>query len=1687
MRALLLLGLPLFCALAEAQLPQPTIRHFYIAAVEIGWDYVFVHDAESTSEQRLRSKDVPQKYIKAVYREYTDSTYSTPTPRPAWAGIQGPVIHARAGDRLVVHFKNLASEPFSISPVGIAYWKQYEGAGYEDSTAGQEKQDDAVSPGGYYEYVWDISAKDGPTSSDPECLTYSYSSQVDTVRDVNSGLVGALLICKSSAFGDDGQRKSPGFVLLFAVFDEAKSWYGEVGEKRMRERYRKSSGQKQYHTINGYINSTLPGLTMCQNQKNVFWHLIGVGTAPEIHSIQFQDHSLQVMSHRKLNMEMTPMTFTTAEMRPTTQGRFLISCQIHAHKDAGMSAVFSVENCPSAPGPILRHVKHQYNYDDDYSEASYDDDMFNSLDFQRQDPRPQARASRGRRSSTRVHYIAAEEVTWNYAPHLQPTDRKLQSDYFRGSPQRLGFQYKKAVFVEYSDATFTERKSPAQSLLGPLLKGEVNDQVNIIFKNMASLPFNIYPTGLISVQPLHRSQNKAENDLRSMGVPPNTTFSYVWKLSPDSGPLEGDPQCLTQLYQSTVHPERDLASGLVGTLLICKYEAIDNLGRLVGPDKEMSMMFAVFDENRSWYIKQNIRKYSSDPSKVDPSDPDFYSSNIIYSVNGVMFRGREFATCQSDVTFWHVVNVGTQSDFLSVYFTGNPFKHQDAYHSVLTMFPMTGETIPMEAELTGEWEISAFDGNLKSRGMSVRYTVKPCDSNPLVDEEDDLLGDYIDNVLSVGPRAVRPRNRTVAAKSKEVAPGPRHAKDATVTSLAEEEGEGVARNRGIPREVLEEMERDQERVASLNPVGAALGGQGKERKRRLAVDGDDVTRAEGDGGSAEGEVGGDVRQARDMAGRKGSEAAERKGSEAAERKGSEAAERKGSEAAERKGSEAAERKGSEAAEAAGETEERGEATGGESKTRGEANHISEDSGLLTRMKNAAQKLAVARQLELDLEEVTHVSSQPGEAVDPVELKSHNHTDNRTAQLSLSLEYEDYSLGDNDTFSEYGMNYVDPRSGAGNSKYRNYYIAAEEVTWDYGIRIPPQLIKPREMRRGMRKFLPEYKKVVFRAYRDEEFLEPVAVGELQEHLGIMGPFIRAEVNEFLTVTFKNKASRPYSFHLQGVYDHSQGEGMAQTQTYSSPPGVPGEAVPPGESRFYNWRITKKQGPTNTEFACKAGAYYSTVNKEKDLHSGLIGPLIICKPHTLDPRLHLQADIQEYALLFHRFDETKSWYMEENLRRHCTPPCKAIPQDPWFQTSNTFAAINGYVAETLPGLLVGQHQPVRWHLLNVGGDGEFHAVHFHGLPFNVHTEREHRMGVYNLYPGVFGTLEMRPPMVGTWLVECTVGDYQLAGMRAKMLVYNPGCVLPLGMKSGRIEDFQITASDHIGYWESRLARLDLTGSTNAWMGKNKESWLQVDVGRPTLVHGIQTQGASAGLRDHFISHYSLSYSLDQLTWLTYRGNHTRQIYIFKGNMDSSSVKDHRLSPPIVARYVRIQPIGVVRNPALRLELLGCDLNSCSMPLGLERLELIPDSSFSSSSVWSSWRQTWSASLARLHQVGSANAWRPKNNNPHEWLQVDLLKVKRITGLVTQGAKSLLTHMMVTEFAVTVSNDGKAWSTVLEDESREEKIFSGNSGPDEESLALFEPPVFARYLRVHPRGWINHIALRLEVLGCDTQQRA
>lgn len=51
----------------------------------------------------------------------------------------------------------------------------------------------------------------------------------------------------------------------------------------------------------------------------------------------------------------------------------------------------------------------------------------------------------------------------------------------------------------------------------------------------------------------------------------------------------------------------------------------------VTSDKEKHLMFAIFDENKSWYLNENIQNYSEDPNTVNTQDANFYKSNVMNS------------------------------------------------------------------------------------------------------------------------------------------------------------------------------------------------------------------------------------------------------------------------------------------------------------------------------------------------------------------------------------------------------------------------------------------------------------------------------------------------------------------------------------------------------------------------------------------------------------------------------------------------------------------------------------------------------------------------------------------------------------------------------------------------------------------------------------------------------------------------------------------------------------------------------------------------------------------------------------------------------------------------------------------------------------------------------------------------
>lgn len=89
----------------------------------------YFHSVLSDASFYLQKKPdrIGQVYKKAMFRQFTDRTYSERVLGPAWLGFLGPILRAEVDDVIIVHLKNFASRNYSIHPHGVFYKKEAEG------------------------------------------------------------------------------------------------------------------------------------------------------------------------------------------------------------------------------------------------------------------------------------------------------------------------------------------------------------------------------------------------------------------------------------------------------------------------------------------------------------------------------------------------------------------------------------------------------------------------------------------------------------------------------------------------------------------------------------------------------------------------------------------------------------------------------------------------------------------------------------------------------------------------------------------------------------------------------------------------------------------------------------------------------------------------------------------------------------------------------------------------------------------------------------------------------------------------------------------------------------------------------------------------------------------------------------------------------------------------------------------------------------------------------------------------------------------------------------------------------------------------------------------------------------------------------------------------------------------------
>src|SRR3954454_8461698 len=337
-------------------------RTYYIAADEVNWDYAPqgknmitgqpFGDEENVFVQHTATT-IGSTYEKALYREYTDASFTKLKPKdPKWAhtGLLGPVIRAEVGDTIKIVFRNNATRPYSIHVHGVLYNKDSEGAPYNDGTSARDTGDDAVAPGATYTYTYKVPPRAGPGPHDGNSVMWMYHSHTDEIADTNGGLVGPMIIYSDGSLNPDGSvvGVDKEFIAFFSVMNENQSPYLDYNIQHFAgkpstvnpddEGFQESN---LMHSINGYVFGNGPLMTAKLGQR-VRWYVMSLGTEVDLHTPHWHGNTLTTMGMRTDVMQILAGGMSTGDMQPDDPGICLLHCHINDHIAAGMSTRYQI-------------------------------------------------------------------------------------------------------------------------------------------------------------------------------------------------------------------------------------------------------------------------------------------------------------------------------------------------------------------------------------------------------------------------------------------------------------------------------------------------------------------------------------------------------------------------------------------------------------------------------------------------------------------------------------------------------------------------------------------------------------------------------------------------------------------------------------------------------------------------------------------------------------------------------------------------------------------------------------------------------------------------------------------------------------------------------------------------------------------------------------------------------------------------------------------------------------------------------------------------------------------------------------------------------------------------------------------------------------------------------------------------
>merc|ERR1712023_18954 len=215
---------------------------------------------------------------------------------------------------------------------------------------------------------------------------------------------------------------------------------------------------------------------------------------------------------------------------------------------------------------------------------------------------------------------------------------------------------------------------------------------------------------------------------------------------------------------------------------------------------------------------------------------------------------------------------------------------------------------------------------------------------------------------------------------------------------------------------------------------------------------------------------------------------------------------------------------------------------------------------------------------------------------------------------------------------------------------------------------------------------------FREFTGEDFLTIKDPKSADAHKGLLGPVIRAVVGDKVEVHFLNKLSFPVSLQVTGLLYSSANGG----KTFADGHSGNDLAVMPEQQRVYEWEVTEDAGPGIGDPDSIVWTYFSAVDEDKDINSGLIGPIVVTSRGKATSSGAASDVRQEVFVLAGVVDESRSHYFVENIDKFPDDPAAINVTDHAFYESNRMHSINGFVYGATPNrITIPRNSLVRWY--------------------------------------------------------------------------------------------------------------------------------------------------------------------------------------------------------------------------------------------------------------------------------------------------------------------------------------------------------------------------------------------------------